>query len=83
MIKKERQMKKESYSQKTYTRKELEYINKLMSHGMDRIRAEWYLNAMKTWTKEDYEKYDRFHIEMFEGEEFQGKPGRAIIKKKD
>jgi len=42
---------------KEYTEKELEYINKLISNGMDRIKAEWYLNAMQTWTKEDYENY--------------------------
>ena len=76
-------MKKESYSKKTYTRKELEYINKLMSHGMDRKKAEWYLNAMETWTKEDYEKYDKFHIEMFEGKKLRGEKEKAIIKKRD
>jgi len=50
---------------KTYTKKELEYINKLISNGMDGTRAEWYLNTMQTWTKEDYENYDKFHMEMF------------------
>lgn len=53
-----RRMKKE------YTEKELEYIKKLMSNGMDRVRSKWYLNAMQTWTKEDYEDYDKFHMEM-------------------
>lgn len=57
--------KKESDTEKAYTEEELEYINKLMSHGMDRIRAEWYLHAGKTWTREDYKQYDKFHIEMF------------------
>lgn len=75
-------MRKESYSKKTYKEKELEYINKLMSHGMDRKRAEWYLNAMKTWTKEDYEKYENFHPDMFKRKELGGKTGRAIIKKR-
>lgn len=56
-------MKKEI--EKAYTDNELEYINKLMSHGMDRKKAEWYLNAGKTWTKEDYEKYNKFYMEMF------------------
>jgi len=49
---------------KEYTEKELEYINKLISNGMDRIKAEWYLNAMQTWTKEDYENYNKFYMEM-------------------
>jgi len=60
-------MKKETSSKKPYTKKELEYINKLMSHGMDRVRAEWYLNAMKTWTKKDFEEYVKYYVEMFEG----------------
>lgn len=46
---------------KKYTKEELEYINKLMAGGMDRTRAEWYLNAMQTWKKEDYKKYCDFH----------------------
>ncbi len=49
---------------KTYTKKELEYINKLVSNGMIRPKAEWYLNTMQTWTKEDYENYDKVHMEM-------------------
>ncbi len=50
---------------KKYTKKELAYIKQLMANGMDRTRAKWYLNAMQTWTKEDYENYDRFHLDMF------------------
>jgi hypothetical protein len=49
---------------KKFTKKELAYIKKLMAGGMDRTRAEWYLNAMQTWTKEDYKKYTEFHREM-------------------
>ena len=40
-----------------------------MSNGMNRVRVEWYLNAMKTWTKKDYEEYVKYHIEMFEGKD--------------
>ena len=62
-------MEKEPDTERVYTEKELEYINKLMSHGMDRKRAEWYLHAGQTWTKEDYEKHDKFYREMFGVEE--------------
>jgi len=57
-------MKSKKRMKKEYTEKELDYINKLMSNGMDRIRAEWYLNTMQTWMKENYENYDKFHMEM-------------------
>ncbi len=40
---------------KNYTKKDLAYIKKLMPNGTDRTKAEWYLHAMQTWTKEDYE----------------------------
>ncbi len=50
---------------KTYTPKEEAYIRKLMSHGSNRIRAEWYLNIMQTWTKKDYDNYQKVHAEMF------------------
>jgi hypothetical protein len=52
-------------NKKKYTAEEEAYVNKLMSHGMDRIRAEWYLNAMKTWTDEDYDNYNAYHMWMF------------------
>jgi len=56
-------------NEKKFTEKELIYINKLMAGGMDRTRAEWYLNAMQTWTKEDYENYDKFRRDMLGIEE--------------
>ncbi len=58
-------MKKNGANEKTHSKKELAYINKLMSHGMDKTRAEWYLNAAKTWTDGDYENYVKYHLEMF------------------
>jgi hypothetical protein len=51
-------------SEKEYTEKELAYIGRLMAGGMDRTRAEWYLNAMQTWSREDYENERKFHQEM-------------------
>ncbi|MDP2970248.1 MAG: hypothetical protein Q8P64_13725 [Deltaproteobacteria bacterium] len=32
--------------------------------GMDKVRKRWYMNAMKTWKKEDYENYAKFHFWM-------------------
>jgi hypothetical protein len=32
--------------------------------GMDEVKRRWYLNAMKTWTKEDYDDYEEFHLRM-------------------
>lgn len=52
-------------NERRYTEEELAYINKLMAGGMDRTRAEWYLNAMQRWTKEDYENYIKYHLDMF------------------
>lgn len=40
-----------------------EYI-KTHLRGMDEVKKRWYLNAMKTWTKKDYENYEKATIEM-------------------
>jgi hypothetical protein len=32
--------------------------------GMDKVRKRWYMNTMKTWKKEDYENYEKFHLWM-------------------
>lgn len=32
--------------------------------GMDKVKKRWYMNAMKTWKKEDYSK---FHLWMMGG----------------
>ena len=54
-----------------YTEEEEAYLARLMSHGMGRTRAEWYLNAMQTWTREDYREYTRVHLDMMDaGPEF-------------
>jgi len=61
-------------TEKIYTEKELAYISKLMAGGMDRKRAEWYLNAMQTWTKEDYENEKKFHRDMLGIEDDEDSP---------
>jgi hypothetical protein len=53
-------------SKRIYVQKEEEYIARLMSGGMDRTRAEWYLNSMQTWTHEDYIEYTRAHLKMMD-----------------
>lgn len=42
---------------------EKEYL-KTHFRGMDEVKKRWYLNAMKTWTKKDYEDYADAIIEM-------------------
>ncbi len=54
--------------ERKYTEEDESYLQRLMSYGMDRKRAEWYLNSMQTWTEEDYEKYTKLHLWMM-GEE--------------
>jgi len=29
-----------------------------------KVKKRWYMNAMKTWKKEDYEDYAKFHLWM-------------------
>jgi len=31
---------------------------------MDEVKKNWYMNAMRTWKKEDYENYEKFHLWM-------------------
>jgi hypothetical protein len=40
--------------------------NYLRTHlrGMDKVKKRWYMNAMKTWKKEDYQNYTKFHLWM-------------------
>ena len=52
---------------KMYTEEEEAYLTKLMSGGMDRKRAEWYLNIMQTWTREDLRKATDEYIESLGG----------------
>jgi hypothetical protein len=66
---------------KKYTEDEEAYLKKLMSHGMDRTRAEWYLNAMQTWTHEDYDKYNAYHIWMLGGFDDDETLGKAKTDK--
>jgi len=49
---------------KEYTGKELAYLSKLISNGINEIRARWYLEAMQTWTSEDSRNYDNFQMAM-------------------
>ena len=37
---------------------------------MDEVEKRWYMNAMKTWTEEDYDNYARFHLWIL-GAEFE------------
>ena len=37
--------------------------------AMDEVKKKWCMNAMKTWTKEDYTNYAKFHMWMFGIEE--------------
>ena len=37
--------------------------------GMSEMKKRWYMNAMKTWTKEDYDNYTTFHLWMLSTEE--------------
>ncbi len=54
-------------TKRKFSQKEEEYLARLMSGGMDRTRAEWYLNAMQTWTREDYVEYEQWHLAMMDG----------------
>jgi len=54
-------LKKPKMSEKEYLRTHLK--------GMDDTRKRWYMNAMKTWTKEDYDNYTKFHLWMLSTEE--------------
>jgi hypothetical protein len=59
---------------KKFTNKELEYIDKLMSGGMDRVRAEDVFIKMKTYKSEDYKKAEDILIEMM------GEPLEDVLK---
>ena len=53
----------------------------LASHltGMDEIEKRWYMNAMKTWTKEDYDNYLRFHLWIL-GDEGERGDGMSFLE---
>ena len=55
---KKKKLKKPRMSEEEYMRTHL--------RGMDETRKRWYMNAMKTWTKEDYENYAKFHLWMLD-----------------
>jgi len=48
------------------TDEEREYL-KTHLVGMDDTKKRWYFNTMKTWTKKDYDHYDRFQMWMMFG----------------
>jgi hypothetical protein len=56
---KKKKLKKPRMSEEEYMRTHL--------RGMDETRKRWYMNTMKTWTKEDYENYGKFHLCMLGG----------------
>jgi hypothetical protein len=47
---------------------EEEYLGSHLK-GMDEMKKRWTMNAMKTWTKEDYDNYTTFHRWMLSIEE--------------
>ena len=51
----------------TLGKEDEEYL-KTHLKGMDGVKKAWYLHSMKTWTKENYNNYTRFNIEMLGGE---------------
>ena len=54
---KKRSLRKPKMSEKEYLETHLK--------GMDETKRRLYLNAMKTWTKDDYANYDKFYLWMF------------------
>jgi len=40
-----------------------EYLNTHLKN-MDEVKRNWYMNAMRTWKKKDYENYEKFHLWM-------------------
>jgi hypothetical protein len=52
----------------------------LASHltGMDKVEKRWYMNAMKTWTKEDYDNHLRFHLWILD-DEGEGGDGMSFL----
>lgn len=55
----------------TLGKEDEEYL-KIHLKGMDEVEKAWYLHAMKTWTKEDYDNYLRFHLWILDDEEERG-----------
>ncbi len=68
-----RELEEWTQNKRQYSEKEEEYLARLMEGGMDRTRAEWYLNAMQRWTHEEYEEYTKFHLKMMGSEEGEEK----------
>jgi len=40
-----------------------EYLNTHLKN-MDEVKRNWYMNAMRSWKKKDYENYEKFHFWM-------------------
>ena len=47
------------------TGRDKEYIKTRLVE-LNNVKKAWYLHSMKTWTKEDYENYEKFYRWMFE-----------------
>lgn len=47
-------------------KKEREYLETHLV-GMDDVKKAWYFHAMRTWKKEDYERYERTYLWMLGG----------------
>jgi hypothetical protein len=48
---------------KKSTMPEEEYLKTHLKE-MDQVKRRWYLNAMKTWTRKDYDNYTSFYLWM-------------------
>jgi hypothetical protein len=46
---------------------EEEYLSTHLKE-MDEVEKRWYMNAMKTWTEEDYDNYTKFNLWMLGGQ---------------
>ena len=44
-----------------------QYLNTHLKE-MDEVEKRWYMNAMRTWSEEDYDEYGRFHLWILGGE---------------
>ena len=44
---------------------------------MEEKRKRWYLNAMKTWTRKDYNNYTNFHLWMMGYQSRSDRPSKT------
>jgi len=49
--------------------------------ALDNVKKVWYLHAMRTWTKEDYDNYVKFHLWILGVEDSEKRKGKDVEKK--